>query len=219
MLRNLPNSELIRLYDSELVLRLHNPKNLRDTRNILSRFMDSLGAYPPSPELAKNFLAQYSNRKAPTLYRYAQMIRSFMKWYGELIDDVKIKVPKTLPPYTEDSDVEKVLAVIPKKRSHKSCIERDQLMVLLAWRSGLRRAELANLLVRDVHDGAVIVRGGKNKKDRMVPLPSEVATRLREFIKNKKPDERVLGLTPESLGMKIKQFAVKAGSNFPRKSL
>jgi integrase len=213
MLRNLPNTELIRLYDSELVLSLNNPKNLRDTRNILSRFIDSLGAYPPSPELAKNILAQYSNRKAPTLYRYAQMIKSFMKWYGEPIDDVKIKVPKTLPPYIEDKDVEKILAIIPEKRSHKGCIERDQLMVLLDWRSGLRRAELANLLVRDVHGDAVIVRAGKNKKDRMVPLPHNVADRLHEFIKNKAPNERVLGLKPASLGMKIKKFAVKAGLN------
>jgi integrase/recombinase XerD len=136
-----------------------------------------------------------------------------MKWYGEPIDDVKIKVPKTLPPYTEDNDIEKLLEVIPKKRSHKGCIERDQLMVLLDWRSGLRRAELADLLVRDIHGDAVIVRSGKNKKGRMVPLPLKVAARLREFIKNKAPDERVFGLKPASLGMKIKQFAVKAGLN------
>ena len=213
MLRNLPNTELIRLYDSELVLKLHNAKNLRDTRNILSRYMSHLGSYPPSPELAKSFLAQYVGKKAPTLYRYTQMIKGFMKWYGEPIDDIKIKVPKTLPPYTEDSDIEKLIATIPKKRSHKGCIERDQLMVLVDWKSGLRRAELADLLVRDVHGDAVIVRSGKNKKDRMVPLPPKVAARLREFIKNKAPDERVLGLKPASLGMKIKQFAVKAGLN------
>src|SRR4030042_5380468 len=132
------------------------------------------------------------------------MIKGFMKWYGEPIDDVKIKVPKTLPPYTEDSDIEKLLEVIPKKRSHKGCIERDQLMVLLACKTGLRRAELANLLVRDVHGDAVIVRGGKNKKDRMVPLPPKVAAKLHEFIKDKKPEALVLGLKPASLGMKIK---------------
>jgi integrase/recombinase XerD len=215
MLRNLPNSELIRLYDSQLVLRLHNAKNLRDTRHILARFLSYLGAYPPSPELAKSFLAQYVEKQPATLYRYAQMIKAFMKWYGEPIDDVKIKMPKTLPPYTEDSDIEKILAVIPKKRSHKGCIERDQLMVLLDWKSGLRRAELANLLVRDVHGDAVIVRGGKGKKDRVVPLPPTVAARLREFTKDKNPDELVLGLKPASLGMKIKQFAVKAGLNNP----
>jgi integrase/recombinase XerD len=211
MLRNLPNNELVRLYDSEIVLRLHNSKNLRDTRNMLARFMDYLGAYPPSPELAKSFLAPYVDKKAATLYRYAQMIKAFMKWYGEPIDDVKIKVPKTLPPYTEDSNIEKLLVIIPQKRSHKSCIERDQLMVLLDWKSGLRRAELANLRVRDVHGDAVIVRSGKGKKDRMVPLPSKVAARLHEFIKDKNPDELVLGLKPASLGMKIKQFAMKAG--------
>ncbi len=51
------------------------------------------------------------------------MIRGFMKWYGEPIDDVKIKVPKTLPPYTEDDDIEKLLAVIPRKR----CLRFDSL--------------------------------------------------------------------------------------------
>ena len=83
-LRNLPNAELTRLYDSDLVLKLRNPKNLRDTRTILSHFMGYLGAYPPSPELAKGFLAQYADRKPHTLYRYTQMIRSFMKWYHSL---------------------------------------------------------------------------------------------------------------------------------------
>jgi integrase/recombinase XerD len=210
-LRNLPNTELIRLYDSELILRLHNRKNLRDTRNILSRFMDYLGAYPPSPELAKSFLAQYTNRAPRTLYRYTQMVRGFMKWYGEPIDDVRIKVPKTLPPYTEDSDIEKLLAAIPNKRSHKHCIERDQLLVVLAWRSGLRRTELANLLVRDIHKDSLIVRGGKGKKDRMIPLTQDVAARLHQFIKEKSPAESVFRLGPASLGMKVKQLAVRAG--------
>ncbi len=210
-LRNLPNAELIHLYDSELVLRLHNAKNLRDTRSVLSQFMSYLGAYPPSPELAKSFLAQYADRKPRTLYRYAQMIRAFMKWYGQPIDDVKIKVPKTLPAYTEDSDVEKLLAAIQNKRSHKDRIARDQLLVMLGWRSGLRRAELANLLARDIHRDSLIVRGGKGKKDRMIPLTQDVAARLHEFIKAKDPDERVFGLSPESLGMKVKQLAERAG--------
>jgi len=165
----------------------------------------------PNAELAKSFLAQYTGRKVRTLYRYTQMIRGFMKWYGEPIDDIKIKVPKTLPDYTEEGDIEKLLAAIPNKRSRKDCIERDQLMVLLAWRSGLRRGELANLLVRDVHGDSLIVRGGKGKKDRMIPLTQDVAARLRQFIKNKEPDERVFGLSPESLGMKVKQLVVKAG--------
>jgi hypothetical protein len=139
------------------------------------------------------------------------MTRGLVKWYGEPIDDVKIKVPKTLPPYTEDSDIEKLLAAIPNKRSHKHCIERDQLLVVLAWRSGLRRAELANLLARDIHKYSLIVRGGKGKKDRLIPLTQDVADRLHQFVKGKSPAERVFGLGPASLGMKVKQLAVRAG--------
>ena len=35
-LRNLSNDQLIELYDSELVLRLHNPKYLSDTQLIIA---------------------------------------------------------------------------------------------------------------------------------------------------------------------------------------
>jgi hypothetical protein len=100
MLRRMTNEELFQLYDSDLVLRLHSPKNLSDTRKILARFKDYLGEFPPSLELAKGFLSQYSNRKPRTLYRYAQMIRVFMKWCGEPMNDFKVKIPKALPAYT-----------------------------------------------------------------------------------------------------------------------
>jgi len=77
----------------------------------------------------------------------------------------------------------------------------------------LPNAEPANLLVRDIHEDSLIVRGGKGKKDRMIPLTQDVAECLHQFIKAKGSDERVFGLSPESLGMKVKQLAVKAGLN------
>jgi hypothetical protein len=78
-LRNKPNQELLKLYDNELVLRLHNVKNLRDTRVLLSHFFEFLGDNSPSTDAAKAFLAQYANHKPPTRYRYTQMIKFFMK--------------------------------------------------------------------------------------------------------------------------------------------
>ncbi|MFC2062652.1 hypothetical protein ACFLS8_01705 [Chloroflexota bacterium] len=81
-LRRMTNEELFQLYDSDLVLRLHSPKNLSDTRKFLTRFNQYLGNYPPSPDLTKSFLAQYANHKPRTLYRYAQMLRVF--WRVEL---------------------------------------------------------------------------------------------------------------------------------------
>ena len=111
------NDELLHLYDNDLILRLHNAKNLSDTRKLLDRFKQYLGDYPPSPELAKGFLAQYADRKPRTLYRYAQMIRVFMKWYGEPMDNFRVKVPKTLPRYTQDSEVERLFSAIYNRSS------------------------------------------------------------------------------------------------------
>ena len=135
-MRHLANEELFALYDSELVLRLHAPKNLSDTRKFLSRFKEYLGSYPPSPELAKSFLAQYVDRKPRTLSRYAQMLRMFMKWYGEPIDSLKIEIPKSLPSYIEDSQVEKLFEAIGSKKTHKKSIIRDKLLVNLARNPG-----------------------------------------------------------------------------------
>jgi len=46
-LRQMDNKELFRNYDSDLVLRLHNPKNLSDTRKMLNRFRAHLAGRPP----------------------------------------------------------------------------------------------------------------------------------------------------------------------------
>lgn len=213
MLRRMGNRELFTLYDSDLVLRLHNTKNLSDTRKILDRFVEYLGNFPPSPELAKGFLAQYANRKPRTLYRYAQMLRVFMKWYGEPMNDFKVKVPKSLPPYTEDQDIERLLAAIGNKKTHKGCIVRDSLMTELALKTGMRRGELANLEPRDIHSDFLVVRNGKNNKDRVIPLTSDICLRLQNFVEGMRPHDKVFNLKAPCISMKIKRFAKRAGLN------
>lgn len=210
-MRHMTNEDLFTLYDNDLVLRLHNVKNLSDTRKMLTKFKEYLNSYPPSPELAKGFLAQYADRKPRTLYRYAQMIRVFMKWYGEPMDDFRIKVPKTLPPYTKDSEVERLLSAIGNKRSHKGCIVRDTLIVELTVKTGLRRSELANLEVKDIQPDFLVVRNGKGGKDRVIPLVVNIAKRLKNFTQGMKSEEKVFKLKAECISNKIRQFAKKAG--------
>ena len=211
MLRHLDKDNLFKLYDSDLVLRLRNAKNLSDTRKMLTRFKEYLNGYPPSPELTKGFLSQFANRKPRTLYRYTQMIRVFMKWYGEPMDDFKIKVPKNMPRYTENSDIEKLFSAIQNKKTHKGCITRDSLLVELALKTGMRRAELANLEPRDIHSDFLVVMNGKGGKDRLIPLVHSTAQRLHNFIGNMRPDEKVFKLKAPCISNKIRQLAKKAG--------
>ncbi len=211
MLRRLNNDNLFELYDSDLVLRLRNPKNLSDNRKMLIRFREYLDGYPPSPELAKAFLSQFATRKPRTLYRYAQMIRGFMKWYGEPLDGFKVRVPKNLPPYTENSDIDRLFSAIENKKTHKGCIVRDSLLVELALKTGMRRSELANLEPRDIHADFLVVMNGKGGKDRVIPLAESTAQRLHNFVEDMKPDEKVFRLKAPCISNKIRQFAKKAG--------
>jgi len=81
------------------------------------------------------------------------------------------------------------------------------------WRTGLRRAELSNLEVKDIHSDFLVVRSGKGKKDRIIPLTPSIAEKLHNFTKEIKPNEKVFKLNPTSLGMKIKDLAKRAGLN------
>ncbi len=195
-------------------MRLHNKKNLADTRTILGNFETFLAECSPSPDMAKEFLAQFADRKPRTLYRYAQMVKAFMKWYGQPLEEFKVKIPRILPPYVEDDHVENILQAMSSKRSHKGTILRDKLLVELGVKTGLRRAEMANLEARDVHAELIVVRSGKGGKDRFIPLASVIARKLNTFVKGMKPSEKVFKLAAACISNKIKLFARKAGDEY-----
>ena len=211
MVRQMSNDELFLKYHPELRLRIHNEINLKNDITLLDKFRGFLGGSRPSPSLAKEFISGYHQRSLSTQARYTATIKGFMRWYGEPIDDVKIKVPKRLPQYVEDDQIDKLLSTIRGKKSHKRSIERDLLIVELYLKTGMRRNELASLKVRDAHGDFLMVIKGKGGKDRMIPLLPDIARRLNNFIRDRQPDESVFGLTGPSIGNKISIFARKAG--------
>ena len=166
---------------------------------------------PLPPTLAKEFLAQFADRKPRTLYRYAQMVKSLMKWYGQPMDEFKVKIPRTLPAYIEDDQIERLLDAIDSKKTHKGSIERDRLLIQLDVKTGLRRAEMANLEARDVHAEFIMVRKGKGGKDRIIPLAPSIAQKLNAYVRGMARDEKVFKLKAPCISMKIKKFARKAG--------
>ena len=68
---SMPNDELFQLYDTKLVLRIHNQRNLNNDRKLLQKFRQSIGEQPPSPTLIKRFLSGYTDRSLSTQARYA----------------------------------------------------------------------------------------------------------------------------------------------------
>lgn len=205
------NDELFARYDGDLVHRVRNEGNLKNDRALLGKFRGSIGDSAPSADLVKAFLAGYLDRTLGTQIRYAATLKRFMKWYGQPMDDFRIRSPRILPEYVEDDDIAKLLVAVRNKRSHKGTVRRDLLLIELGLKTGMRESELADLAVGDVHDDFVVVKKGKGEKDRMIPMPSAIAERLKEFVTGRDRDESVFGLTGPSIGNKISIFARKAG--------
>jgi len=148
-LKRKTNHELFALYYDHLKVRL-TPGQFDQYTLVLDRFRQFLGEFPPSVELATQFLTRYANHAQATLVRYAGMIRGFMEWYGESLD-IRPTRPKSLPQYVEPSDIEHLIDFVRHKTTHKRTVERDVLLVRFATLTGLRRSELAHLTVGDIH--------------------------------------------------------------------
>jgi len=88
----------------------------------------------------------------------------------------------------------KVLPNVLSKDEIKTILEahsniKHKAMLSLIYSCGLRRSELINLRPDNIDSkrNLVIIKGGKGKKDRIVPLSLKVLELLREYYKNYKP--------------------------------
>ena len=82
-LRQKTNEELFNLYEGELAFHHRSARGINEAKRILSHFRKFIGESPPTPELAKSFLSNFTDRKPTTLARYAAVLKVLFKWYGE----------------------------------------------------------------------------------------------------------------------------------------
>jgi len=213
------NSELFELYDAQLILRHRSKEALTEAKRVLNHFREYLGEYPPSPELAASFLAQFANNKTTTLYRYHSIVKTFMEWYGEKLDS-KIRLPQTLPDYVNVDEIEKLKTAIRSHKTHKKVIERNLLIIELARKTGLRRQEIGNLTVKDINfQRGFIQVHGKGGKDRIIEMAEPLQESLAAFTKGVQPEAKVFGIAPSTISGLIRWAAVKGGANLHTHSL
>lgn len=92
--------------------------------------------------------------------------------------------------------------------------ERNHLILILLYATGIRRTELCNLRVRDViaaSDAGQITVCGKGDKVRSIRLPGDVWELLRSYIESKNADARVFPLSTSQIWRIVKRAALRAG--------
>ncbi|MGQ1788005.1 MULTISPECIES: tyrosine-type recombinase/integrase [unclassified Saccharicrinis] len=91
------------------------------------------------------------------------------------------KIPKRLPVFVRDSEMNHLLDDIPFANDYEGV--RDKMILELFYGSGMRLSELVNLSDRnfDLKEGVVRVNG-KFNKDRLIPMYKELVVLVSEYV-------------------------------------
>lgn len=100
-----------------------------------------------------------------------------------------------------------------------SCVnDNEKVIIVTLLATGVRRSELVNIKCGDINDNIVLVRFGKGRKQREVPIQPSVAEFIHKNIETRnKTDYLVVSqrgghqVTPEAIRQTIKKVAERAG--------
>lgn len=183
-MRELPEAwrEPLAAYFDYLEAMGYSPNTIASRRSHMRRFAMVAGASPA--EVTTKDLVRALGRCSSREYKKGvkNSFSSFFKWYRRIEQGREdnpaealpsIRKPKPKPTPCPDSAIRDAL-----QRATAS----ERLMILLAAECGLRRAEIAQVHSRDVVDdssgGKSLIVHGKGDKQRIIPLPGDVAAAI-----------------------------------------
>ena len=163
-------------------------KTYTDAFSVFIRFMANKPPLQWNLQDIIHFNNEYILKNGHSVSYQNQMVNA-IKLILKIIENRVIKVEDIHRPRPEHRlpnvlSKEKVKAIMQALRNVK-----HRCMLSLIYSCGLRLSELLNLKPLDIdsHRNLVIVRQGKRKKDRVVPLSEKVLEMLRECYKAYKP--------------------------------
>ena len=129
-----------------------------------------------------------SNMSAKTINRKISAVKSYFKWgikFASFQSDptqkiILPKISKRLPVYIEESQMDSLLTNEVFPNSYEG--QRDKLIIDLFYQTGVRCSELINILDSDVDFSSTQLKVlGKRKKERIIPLGTDLLNKIREF--------------------------------------
>jgi integrase/recombinase XerD len=196
------------------------PGSARTTRERLHGFARFHGSRPLNRLTEARvilWLESIGDRSVATRAAYLSSVRGFSRWMvakGHIAADpcaniAPIRRPKRVPRALGPDAVAACLGACASPR--------DRAIVLLALRCGLRRAEITALSWHDYDDRSQTLRvTGKGSKQRIVPVPSVVASSLVGLARTPNgpiiaPERGSHRLTPNHLGRIVARIVADAG--------
>ena len=120
--------------------------------------------------------------------RKTQSLRAYFHWLlrmGKIginpaTDVILAKLPKHLPTFIKDNDLEEILGTFENKDDFK--MQRARFILLLLYSTGIRQDELRRITDNDIDFSLREVKiTGKRNKQRIIPLPSELIKEIKQW--------------------------------------
>jgi len=111
---------------------------------------------------------------------------------------------KTLPKYLTKTEIDVILNQANHDNGKHS--RRNYLMLLTLFRTGMRVSDLVNLKKENIKEDCVIVRMGKGRKDRMIPLDFNLRNLLLTYSDKLNKDVRIFSITSRQVNNIIKKY-------------
>jgi len=201
-------------YLTELEAAQLHPTTVDKYHHCLKTFLEWLRGETVSAQSAKAFLNYLRQQgfKPATRRIYYHAMRPFLTYLGIPLQ-VKFKKDQTPPPYYSTDQVRAVLQVIDSRNDRWNHLkERDSLMVKMLAYTGVRRAELLALHLRDINFQNGMLRvWGKGDKERLIRMPDALLPPLRKYTERMQPGDRLFPIQPRRLWSIISHYAGKAG--------
>ena len=170
--------------------------------NLLKR----LAIANPDPDLTdvRNWVTSASTD--PMRRKRAQSVRAFGRW-SESIGDNDFPWWRNVPVPTEKEKPQPTATVDDFEAAMKALGNvRDRVVLAILWGCGLRRSEVARLLVTDISigDGALIVRSSKTGKPRVVPMPPITVRWVRRHLRQSSGPS-LFDMSPNSIRLMLRR--------------
>ena len=147
----------------------------------------------------------------PTFAIHFQALRQFLGWAGNPIATERSlwRLPSGAPVHRRWLTRDQLVSLFRESQG----VER--VIVALEGLAGLRRVEVLRLRVKDVlvNEGClrILGKGRHGGKWRNIPLQGEVDRLLRDWIRNKLPEERLVPLSRSGADAALRRAALRSG--------
>jgi len=188
--------DVFQLYYADLFTHDRAPSTNARYWQVVKSYRDFLHGEPPSIANAKQFLSHLraEGYRPTSIILYYHALSLFHSFLGDNLT-VKLRKPKTLPPYHDRGDIEALISQAVRGLYHHTPKqkERNEALILTLAYAGLRRGEAVNLCVGDIDFERMLitVRQGKGGKDRVLPMADRIVVPLRGLCHGKAKSSKV----------------------------